>query len=80
MSIDQIISIATPIVAGGLGIISALLVFVKSVRGLKSEVKHQFNDNKELKRELRETRRDINNLTAKINYLVEEKKNDSKEV
>lgn len=80
MNIEQFISIATPIVAGGLGIIGALLVFVKRIASLRNEVKGQFHDNTALRNELNAARRDINNLTAKINYLVEEKKNDSEKV
>lgn len=74
MSIEQILQIITPIVAGATGILGALIVFVKRIASLKNAVKSQLLDSEHVRVELELTRKALNDLNHKISYVVEEVK------
>ena len=80
MTLEQILALVTPLVSGVFGITMALAVFVSRVKKLVRLVKKQKLDNEEITAELQNTRQQLSDLNAKINYLVEEeRKHDRKQ-
>ena len=80
MTLEQILALVTPLVSGVFGIIMALAVFVSRIKKLVRLVKKQKLDNEEIAVELQNTRQQLSDLNAKINYLVEEeRKHDRKQ-
>lgn len=80
MTINEILAIITPLISGVFGIIMALAIFVSRIKSLVRLVKKQKLDNEEIAAELQNTRQQLSDLNAKINYLVEEeKKHDGKQ-
>lgn len=80
MTLEQILALITPLVSGVFGITMALAVFVSRVKKLVRLVKKQKLDNDEIAEELQNTRQQLSDLNAKINYLVEEeRKHDRKQ-
>lgn len=80
MTLEQILALVTPLVSGVFGITMALAVFVSRVKKLVRLVKKQKLDNDEIAAELQNTRQQLSDLNAKINYLVEEeRKHDRKQ-
>ena len=80
MTINEILAIITPLISGVLGIVFALIIFVSRIKNLVHLVKKQKLDNEEIAAELQNTRQQLSDLNAKINYLVEEeKKHDGKQ-
>ena len=80
MTLEQILALVTPLVSGVFGITMALAVFVSRVKKLVRLVKKQKLDNEEITAELQNTRKQLSDLNAKINYLVEEeRKHDRKQ-
>ena len=80
MTLEQILALVTPLVSGVFGITMALAVFVSRVKKLVRLVKKQKLDNDEIAEELQNTRQQLSDLNAKINYLVEEeRKHDRKQ-
>lgn len=80
MTINEILAIITPLISGVLGIVFALIIFVNRIKNLVHLVKKQKLDNEEIAAELQNTRQQLSDLNAKINYLVEEeKKHDGKQ-
>ena len=80
MTLEQILALITPLVSGVFGITMALAVFVSRVKKLVRLVKKQKLDNDEIAVELQNTRQQLSDLNAKINYLVEEeRKHDRKQ-
>lgn len=80
MTLEQILALVTPLVSGVFGITMALAVFVSRVKKLVRIVKKQKLDNDEIAAELQNTRQQLSDLNAKINYLVEEeRKHDRKQ-
>lgn len=80
MTLEQILALVTPLVSGVFGITMALAVFVSRVKKLVRLVKKQKLDNDEIAVELQNTRQQLSDLNAKINYLVEEeRKHDRKQ-
>lgn len=74
MTLEQILALVTPLVSGVFGITMALAVFVSRVKNLVRLVKKQKLDNEEITAELQNTRQQLSDLNAKINYLVEEER------
>lgn len=74
MTLEQILALVTPLVSGVFGITMALAVFVSRVKKLVRLVKKQKLDNEEITAELQNTRQQLSDLNAKINYLVEEER------
>ena len=74
MTLEQILALVTPLVSGVFGIAMALAVFVSRVKKLVRLVKKQKLDNDEIAAELQNTRQQLSDLNAKINYLVEEER------
>lgn len=80
MTLDQILALVTPLVSGVFGITMALAIFVSRIKNLVRLVKKQKLDNEEITAELQNTRQQLSDLNAKINYLVEEeRKHDRKQ-
>lgn len=80
MTINEILAIITPLISGVSGIVFALIIFVSRIKNLVHLVKKQKLDNEEIAAELQNTRQQLSDLNAKINYLVEEeKKHDGKQ-
>ena len=80
MTLEQILALVTPLVSGVFGITMALAIFVSRVKKLVRLVKKQKLDNEEITAELQNTRQQLSDLNAKINYLVEEeRKHDRKQ-
>lgn len=80
MTLEQILALVTPLVSGVFGITMALAIFVSRVKKLVRLVKKQKLDNDEIAAELQNTRQQLSDLNAKINYLVEEeRKHDRKQ-
>lgn len=80
MTLEQILALVTPLVSGVSGITLALAVFVSRIKKLVRLVKKQKLDNEEIAAELQNTRQQLSDLNAKINYLVEEeRKHDRKQ-
>lgn len=80
MTINEILAIITPLISSVFGIIMALAIFVSRIKSLVHLVKKQKLDNEEIAAELQNTRQQLSDLNAKINYLVEEeKKHDGKQ-
>ena len=80
MTLEQILALVTPLVSGVFGITMALAVFVSRIKKLVRLVKKQKLDNDEIAAELQNTRQQLSDLNAKINYLVEEeRKHDRKQ-
>ena len=80
MTINEILAIITPLISGVFGITMALVIFVSRIKSLVRLVKKQKLDNEEIAAELQNTRQQLSDLNAKINYLVEEeKKHDGKQ-
>lgn len=80
MTLEQILALVTPLVSGVFGITMALAIFVSRVKKLVRLVKKQKLDNDEIAVELQNTRQQLSDLNAKINYLVEEeRKHDRKQ-
>lgn len=80
MTLEQILALVTPLVSGGFGITMALAIFVSRIKSLVRLVKKQKLDNEEITAELQNTRQQLSDLNAKINYLVEEeRKHDRKQ-
>lgn len=80
MTLEQILALVTPLVSGVFGITMALAIFVSRIKNLVRLVKKQKLDNKEITAELQNTRQQLSDLNAKINYLVEEeRKHDRKQ-
>lgn len=80
MTLDQILALVTPLVSGVFGITMALAIFVSRIKNLVCLVKRQKLDNEEITAELQNTRQQLSDLNAKINYLVEEeRKHDRKQ-
>ena len=80
MTLEQILALVTPLVSGVFGIAMALAVFVSRIKKLVRLVKKQKLDNEEITAELQNTRQQLSDLNAKINYLVEEeRKHDRKQ-
>lgn len=80
MTLEQILALVTPLVSGVFGITMALAIFVSRVKNLVRLVKKQKLDNDEIATELQNTRQQLSDLNAKINYLVEEeRKHDRKQ-
>lgn len=80
MTLEQILALVTPLVSGVFGITMALAVFVSRIKKLVRLVKKQKLDNEEITAELQNTRQQLSDLNAKINYLVEEeRKHDRKQ-
>lgn len=74
MTLEQILALVTPLVSGVFGITMALAVFVSRIKKLVRLVKKQKLDNEEITAELQNTRQQLSDLNAKINYLVEEER------
>ena len=74
MTLEQILALVTPLVSGVFGITMALAIFVSRVKNLVRLVKKQKLDNEEITAELQNTRQQLSDLNAKINYLVEEER------
>lgn len=80
MTLEQILALVTPLVSGVFGITMALAVFVSRIKKLVRLVRKQKLDNDEIATELQNTRQQLSDLNAKINYLVEEeRKHDRKQ-
>lgn len=80
MTLEQILALVTPLVSGVFGITMALAIFVSRIKNLVRLVKKQKLDNEEITAELQNTRQQLSDLNAKINYLVEEeRKNERKQ-
>ena len=80
MTLEQILALVTPLVSGVFGITMALAIFVSRINKLVLLVKKQKLDNEEITAELQNTRQQLSDLNAKINYLVEEeRKHDRKQ-
>lgn len=80
MTLEQIFALVTPLVSGVFGITMALAIFVSRIKNLVRLVKKQKLDNEEITAELQNTRQQLSDLNAKINYLVEEeRKHDRKQ-
>lgn len=80
MTLEQILALVTPLVSGVFGITMALAIFVSRIKSLVRLVKKQKLDNEEITAELQNTRQQLSDLNAKINYLVEEeRKHDRKQ-
>jgi len=80
MTLEQILALVTPLVSGVFGITMALAIFVSRIKSLVRLVKKQKLDNDEIAAELQNTRQQLSDLNAKINYLVEEeRKHDRKQ-
>lgn len=80
MTLEQILALVTPLFSGVFGITMALAIFVSRVKSLVRLVKKQKLDNDEIAAELQNTRQQLSDLNAKINYLVEEeRKHDRKQ-
>lgn len=80
MTLEQILALVTPLVSGVFGITMALAVFVSRIKKLVRLVRKQKLDNEEITAELQNTRQQLSDLNAKINYLVEEeRKHDRKQ-
>lgn len=80
MTLEQILALVTPLVSGVFGITMALAIFVSRIKSLVRLVKKQKLDNDEIAVELQNTRQQLSDLNAKINYLVEEeRKHDRKQ-
>ena len=80
MTLEQILALVTPLVSGVFGITMALAIFVSRIKSLVRLVKKQRLDNDEIAAELQNTRQQLSDLNAKINYLVEEeRKHDRKQ-
>lgn len=80
MTLEQILALVTPLVSGVFGITMALAIFVSRIKNLVRLVKKQKLDNEEIAAELQNTRQQLSDLNAKINYLVEEeRKHDRKQ-
>ena len=80
MTLEQILALVTPLVSGVFGITMALAIFVSRIKSLVRLVKKQKLDNDEIATELQNTRQQLSDLNAKINYLVEEeRKHDRKQ-
>lgn len=80
MTLEQILALVTPLVSGVFGITMALAIFVSRIKKLVRLVKKQKLDNDEIAAELQNTRQQLSDLNAKINYLVEEeRKHDRKQ-
>lgn len=80
MTLEQILALVTPLVSGVFGITMALAIFVNRIKNLVRLVKKQKLDNEEITAELQNTRQQLSDLNAKINYLVEEeRKHDRKQ-
>ena len=80
MTLEQILALVTPLVSGVFGITMALAIFVGRIKNLVRLVKKQKLDNEEITAELQNTRQQLSDLNAKINYLVEEeRKHDRKQ-
>lgn len=80
MTLEQILALVTPLVSGVFGIAMALAIFVSRIKSLVRLVKKQKLDNEEITAELQNTRQQLSDLNAKINYLVEEeRKHDRKQ-
>lgn len=80
MTLEQILALVTPLVSGVFGITMALAIFVSRIKKLVRLVKKQKLDNDEIASELQNTRQQLSDLNAKINYLVEEeRKHDRKQ-
>lgn len=80
MTLEQILALVTPLFSGVFGITMALAIFVSRVKKLVRLVKKQKLDNEEITAELQNTRQQLSDLNAKINYLVEEeRKHDRKQ-
>ena len=80
MTLEQILALVTPLVSGVFGITMALGIFVSRIKNLVRLVKKQKLDNEEITAELQNTRQQLSDLNAKINYLVEEeRKHDRKQ-
>lgn len=74
MTLEQILALVTPLVSGVFGITMALAIFVSRIKNLVRLVKKQKLDNEEITAELQNTRQQLSDLNAKINYLVEEER------
>lgn len=80
MTLEQILALVTPLVSGVFGITMALAIFVSRIKKLVRLVKKQKLDNEDITAELQNTRQQLSDLNAKINYLVEEeRKHDRKQ-
>lgn len=80
MTLEQILALVTPLVSGVFGITMALAIFVSRIKKLVNIVKKQKLDNEDITAELQNTRQQLSDLNAKINYLVEEeRKHDRKQ-
>lgn len=80
MTLEQILALVTPLFSGVFGITMALAIFVSRIKKLVRLVKKQKLDNDEIAAELQNTRQQLSDLNAKINYLVEEeRKHDRKQ-
>ena len=80
MTLEQILALVTPLVSGVFGITMALAIFVSRIKKLVRLVRKQKLDNEEITAELQNTRQQLSDLNAKINYLVEEeRKHDRKQ-
>lgn len=80
MTLEQILALVTPLVSGVFGITMALAIFVSRIKKLVNIVKKQKLDNEDIAAELQNTRQQLSDLNAKINYLVEEeRKHDRKQ-
>lgn len=80
MTLEQILALVTPLVSGVFGITMALAIFVSRIKKLVRLVRKQKLDNDEIATELQNTRQQLSDLNAKINYLVEEeRKHDRKQ-
>ena len=80
MTLEQILALVTPLVSGVFGITMALAIFVSRIKKLVRLVRKQKLDNDEIAVELQNTRQQLSDLNAKINYLVEEeRKHDRKQ-
>lgn len=80
MTLEQILALVTPLVSGVFGITMALAIFVSRIKNLVRLVKKQKLDNEDIAAELQNTRQQLSDLNAKINYLVEEeRKHDRKQ-
>lgn len=80
MTLEQILALVTPLFSGVFGITMALAIFVSRIKKLVRLVKKQKLDNEEITAELQNTRQQLSDLNAKINYLVEEeRKHDRKQ-
>lgn len=72
MTLDQIISLLTPILSGASGILISVAVFVAKIKSLRSEVKSQMTNNAQITNELNQTKQALIDVKVKFNAVIED--------